>query len=401
MLWVQNLGRRSGISIALVLIMALATALIGYQIVIADATPGASYSGPLGGTGRISFTVSGNGASISNIKFEWTGIAGCSGGGRVVSTASSRDYAVANNAFSGTIEVTGTNISFSGSFSSDGSAHGSVTARYTGDVNCNYGTLEWTARPDIAPPTTPSTPRTATPSPSPVPIVPVWINYLTYGSVGGGFYWDPMSGLVWTAERAWHLFSPANPTHTGPLWANHLGYGSAGGGFYWDPISGLVWTAERGWHIYSPAGPMPPPPTPAPTATPTRTPTPTPTPAQEEYIKAGEKINAVTLTEPLSNTCFFQTVNPLGRVDLTFTESYPNDGKIVRGELMKARLDSGTYSVESPVIHAEYPDLSFATGVIRGPYLGGIVVGVHFTSPTTLVVTSLEEHYPECTIKWR
>lgn len=96
---------------------------------------------------------------------------------------------------------------------------------------------------------------------------PLWVNDLAYGSAGGGFYWDPVSGQVWTGERGWHLFSPAPPRQAAPLWVNHLMYGSRGGGFYWDPLSGQVWTAERGWHLYSP-GAAPVPPTPAPSPSP-------------------------------------------------------------------------------------------------------------------------------------
>ena len=83
------------------------------------------------------------------------------------------------------------------------------------------------------------------------PEAPLWVNDLLYGSIGGGFYWDQISGQVWTGQRSWHLFSP-QPLRLAPqpLWVNALSYGSAGGGFYWDPVSGQVWTAERGWHLY-------------------------------------------------------------------------------------------------------------------------------------------------------
>ena len=101
---------------------------------------------------------------------------------------------------------------------------------------------------------------TATPTTTPIPTATVaapqpttvWINALNYGSAGGGFYWDFTSGMVWTAERGWHSYSPQSPSPTSTLWVNYLGYGSAGGGFYLDPLSGLVWTAERGWHAFSP-----------------------------------------------------------------------------------------------------------------------------------------------------
>lgn len=85
------------------------------------------------------------------------------------------------------------------------------------------------------------------------PANPHWVNDLDYGSIGGGFYWDHFSGLVWTAQRSWHLFSPVPPRfQPQPMWVNAITYGSAGEGFYWDPVSGQVWTAERGWHLYSP-----------------------------------------------------------------------------------------------------------------------------------------------------
>lgn len=91
--------------------------------------------------------------------------------------------------------------------------------------------------------------------PTVCPALPLWVNDLAYGSAGGGFYWDPVSGLVWTAQRNWHGFAPqpARPTPQ-PLWVNALTYGSGGGGFYWDPVSGSVWTPERAWHAYSPTG---------------------------------------------------------------------------------------------------------------------------------------------------
>jgi hypothetical protein len=85
------------------------------------------------------------------------------------------------------------------------------------------------------------------------PVTPLWVNDLDYGSIGGGFYWDPISGMVWTAQRSWHAFGPVPPRFAPqPLWTNAVTYGSAGEGFYWDPVSGQVWTAERSWHLYSP-----------------------------------------------------------------------------------------------------------------------------------------------------
>ena len=80
------------------------------------------------------------------------------------------------------------------------------------------------------------------------------MNDHAYGSGGGGFYWDPVSGLVWTRERGWHSFAPRPWRAPSPLWVNFRAYGSGGGGFYWDPASGLVWTGERGWHAFQPAG---------------------------------------------------------------------------------------------------------------------------------------------------
>jgi hypothetical protein len=81
---------------------------------------------------------------------------------------------------------------------------------------------------------------------------PHWVNDLTYGSKGGGFYWDPSSHQVWTSERGWHTFSPNPPRTITPLWVNDLNYGSLGGGFYLDPATNEVWTSERGWHTFSP-----------------------------------------------------------------------------------------------------------------------------------------------------
>lgn len=93
------------------------------------------------------------------------------------------------------------------------------------------------------------------PGPEVCPEIPLWINDLAYGSPGGGFWWDPVSGLVWTGQRGWHLFAP-QPRRPAPqpLWVNALTYGSPGGGFWWDPVSGLVWTGQRGWHAYDPQG---------------------------------------------------------------------------------------------------------------------------------------------------
>ncbi|MGD9933351.1 MAG: IPT/TIG domain-containing protein [Dehalococcoidia bacterium] len=97
-----------------------------------------------------------------------------------------------------------------------------------------------------------------TPGPDLCPEIPLWVNDLAYGSIGGGFYWDPVSGLVWTGQRGWHRFAPV-PSRPAPepLWVNALSYGSPGGGFYWDSVSGLVWTAQRGWHAYNPQGCVP------------------------------------------------------------------------------------------------------------------------------------------------
>ena len=83
---------------------------------------------------------------------------------------------------------------------------------------------------------------------------PVWVNDITYGSPGGGYYHDFVSGQDWTAQRDWHTFSPVPARSTRiVLWVNYLTYGSAGGGFYLDNASGLVWTAERDWHAFSPS----------------------------------------------------------------------------------------------------------------------------------------------------
>lgn len=91
----------------------------------------------------------------------------------------------------------------------------------------------------------------ASPEPSPA-LKPLWVNDPDYGSGGGGFYWDPLSGQVWTHERGWHSFGPEpDRCQLSPLWVNDPPYRNAGGGFYWDPASGLVWTAERGWHSFS------------------------------------------------------------------------------------------------------------------------------------------------------
>ena len=96
------------------------------------------------------------------------------------------------------------------------------------------------------------------PGPGFCPEIPLWVNDLLYGSPGGGFYWDQVSGQVWTGQRSWHLFAPqpARPAPQ-PLWVNALTYGSPGGGFYWDPVSGQVWTAQRGWHLYGAQGCIP------------------------------------------------------------------------------------------------------------------------------------------------
>jgi hypothetical protein len=87
------------------------------------------------------------------------------------------------------------------------------------------------------------------------PALPLWVDDLAYGSPGGGFYYDPISGQVWTPARGWHLFSPQPPRpNPQPLWVDAPTYGSPGGGFYYDPISGRVWTPDRGWHAYGPQG---------------------------------------------------------------------------------------------------------------------------------------------------
>jgi len=124
-----------------------------------------------------------------------------------------------------------------------------------------------------------------------VTVPPVWVNLLTYGSAGGGFYWDFTSGTVWTAERDWHLFAPESGNPADVLWVNYLTYGSIGGGFYLDPLSGQVWTSERGWHTFSPA------PAPAATATPTATGTATRTPTPVASASAN-----ATATPPATAT---------------------------------------------------------------------------------------------------
>lgn len=110
----------------------------------------------------------------------------------------------------------------------------------------------------------------ASPAVSNAAEAPHWVNDLKYGSRGGGFYWDSGSGLVWTAERGWHTFSPVPARSVSPLWVNDLAYPSKGKGFYLDPATNQVWTAECEWHYFSRAGckPLPPPPPPV---TPTTT----------------------------------------------------------------------------------------------------------------------------------
>ena len=118
---------------------------------------------------------------------------------------------------------------------------------------------------------------------------PFWVNDLEYGSIGGGFHWDPVSGQVWTAERTWHPFSPQPPRPSPqPLWVNDLAYGSAGGGFYWDPLSGEVWTAERRWHSFRPG---PPTPTPTPRTSPSPTPTATTIPPINVAFQFGAELD--------------------------------------------------------------------------------------------------------------
>ncbi len=111
---------------------------------------------------------------------------------------------------------------------------------------------------------------------------PLWVNSLTYGSVGAGFWWDPGTGQIWTTERGWHAYSPkfASPP---TLWVNY-NYGNVGGGFYLDPLTGYVWTADRGWHQFSPRPVAP-------------LPIPTPVPPSDSY----NGLESVTVLRVLDN----------------------------------------------------------------------------------------------------
>jgi hypothetical protein len=82
---------------------------------------------------------------------------------------------------------------------------------------------------------------------------PFWVNDLAYSAVGGGFYYDPSSGLVWTPTRGWQAFSPLLASNISPLWVDAFGYGP-GGGFYLDPMTRLIWTPVSGWHVFSSFG---------------------------------------------------------------------------------------------------------------------------------------------------
>jgi hypothetical protein len=83
------------------------------------------------------------------------------------------------------------------------------------------------------------------------PVPPFWIDAHDYGSAGGGFYWDPASGQVWTSERSWHFYAPQSSDQP-VFWLDVPAYRDATGGFYWDPVSGQVWTPADGWHVYNP-----------------------------------------------------------------------------------------------------------------------------------------------------
>lgn len=277
-----GLPKRELIAVVGGVLLTLVAFLFAYGLASAAAIPGATYTGPLGATGTITFKTSTDGASVESISFRFDGLPGCVGTLRpnAVSLSPTSPYAITSNAFAGSLSIPDLqDISFSGTFSATGTAQGVVRARFKGTIDCDFGSVNWTATSQTAPPLSTATatgtpsPATATPTTSPAPTSKpsqLWVNYLDYGSAGGGFYWDPSTGQVWTAERGWHSFSPQSATTALPLWVNYLDYGSAGGGFYLDPLTGQVWTSERGWHTFNPTGIVSPPtptPQPSPTAT--------------------------------------------------------------------------------------------------------------------------------------
>lgn len=86
----------------------------------------------------------------------------------------------------------------------------------------------------------------------------LWVNFDGYNNAGGGFWWDPISGQVWTSELGWHLFASRFPQPGRTLWVNDVFYGSESGGLYLDPLSNQVWTAEKGWEYFDPMAPLEP-----------------------------------------------------------------------------------------------------------------------------------------------
>ena len=194
---------------------------------------------------------------------------------------------------------------------------------------------------------------------------PFWVNDLHYGSVGGGFYWDPVSGNVWTSERAWHVFRPEPSRPVEPLWVNLLTYGSIGGGFYWDPQSGQVWTSERGWHLFNQRT-APPLPTPPPRAT--VFPRPSPGPDLESCIGT----TRLRAREPWMVTvdCTFSGLFDV--IVSTDSDSVADEGPRIRVTVTdphgRATTDSGYYFYALQKKRFSYP-FNFATDrLVTGTY---------------------------------
>jgi hypothetical protein len=188
----------------------------------------------------------------------------------------------------------------------------------------------------------------------------MWVNSLTYGSAGGGFYWDFTSGQVWTVEQGWHTYSPQSPSPTSTLWVNYLAYGSAGGGFYLDPLSGQVWTSERGWHAFSPGGTPPPP-----------TPRSTPTSSAAFSFGAGKKLVGSEVpagtyrTRAATSGCYWERLSGLGG---TFSEIIANeftDGFVVvtiaPTDVAFSSSRCGSFSQNLAAVTAS-PTAAFSTG---------------------------------------
>ncbi len=221
-----------GTTVALALLVATLSIALGGHLTGAAALPGVRYSGTIPGGGSIKFDISPDGMTVDGIEFAWPDVAtSCVGDLKPAGIITSNSFPIINGAFDGEIVGTAIDVKFSGTFGDNGTATGTVTAKYSGTTSCDFGTRAWTG----SAPTTDS-------SPAPTVDVPEGPATVT------------VPGLVLVAGqrtfRIWAQNLDTSPRAVTVTYYNQDGSVVAG--------SSQTWTAAAGGHVeFNPPAALP------------------------------------------------------------------------------------------------------------------------------------------------